>query len=127
MTLYTLSAIPIIEMIKDNKNINGHTTKHNNKIKIQCYADDTTIVIKHPKEIEIIKTLYQKHSEASESKINEEKTQILKLGNKNNKVEETKYNIKDKIQNQVTILGAKICRIKESETKENLKKANKIL
>ena len=32
MTLYTISAIPVIEMVKDNSNIKGHTTKHNNKI-----------------------------------------------------------------------------------------------
>ena len=83
--------------------------------------------MKKPKEIEAIRTIYQNHSKASESKINEEKTQILKLENKNNKAEEKKYNIDDKIKSQVTVLGVKLCKTKENETKENLRKANKIL
>ena len=102
MTLYTISAILVIEMVKDNSNIKGHTTKHN-KIKIQCYADDMTIIMEQPKEIEAIRTIYQE-LKSIQKQNNEENTQILKLGNKNNKAEEKKYNIDDKIKSQVTVL-----------------------
>ena len=69
-------------MIKNNKKIKGYKTKKNNVIKIQSYADDTTIIIRNPNELKEIEKEYEKHSIASESKLNADKTQILKLGNK---------------------------------------------
>ena len=82
MLLYTISAIPVLEMIKDNNQIKGHTTKRNNNIKVQCYADDTTIIINKLREMKAVNEIYKRHSEASEAKINEDKTQIFRLGEK---------------------------------------------
>ena len=127
MILYTICAIPVIHMINNNKRISGHTTKKNRTIKVQCYADDSTIIIKNPNEIKEIQQIYNNHSAASESKINDDKTQIFKLGRQNNDKEEKEANIQGKIQKQVTILGAKFCTEKQKETELNLKKASNIL
>ena len=54
MLLYTISAIPVLEMIKDNNQIKGHTTKRNNNIKVQCYVDDTTIILNKPREMKAV-------------------------------------------------------------------------
>ena len=66
-----------------------------------------TTIIKKPNEIEELKKIYNDHAKASEAKINEEKTQIFKLGEKMNEKEEKEANIYEKIRPQVTILGAK--------------------
>ena len=127
MLLYTISAIPVLEMIKDNNQIKGHTTKRNNNIKVQCYADDTTIIINKPREMKAVNEIYKRHSEASEAKVNEDKTQIFRLGEKGNKAAERDAGIHDKVYSKVTILGAKFCKDKQRETAENLKKANGLL
>ena len=108
MLLYTISATPVIYMINNNKGISGHTTKKNHKMKIQCYADDSTIIIKKPNELETIKKIYNDHAIAS-AKINEEKTQIFKMGGQINMKEEKEAKIEEKIRSQVTILGAIFC------------------
>ena len=84
-------------MINNDESINGHTTKRNNIIKIQSYADDNTIIMKNPQELKNILKVYDKHAQASEAEINEEKTEILKLGNKT-KHEEDSFNKKNKRQ-----------------------------
>ena len=49
---------------------------------MQCYADDTTIIINKPREMKAVNEIYKRHSEASEAKVNEDKTQIFRLGRK---------------------------------------------
>ena len=45
MILFVLSTIPLIKMIKADKRITGHITKNAHPVKVQSYADDTTIII----------------------------------------------------------------------------------
>ena len=82
MVLFVLSTIPLINMIKGEKRITGHITKHLRPVKVQSYADDTTIIINLPNELKHIKEIYQKHAAASEAAINEDKTQIFPLGDR---------------------------------------------
>ena len=46
MLLFVLASVPLIEMTKDNRKIEGYQTKRNSQIKIQSYADDNTFLIK---------------------------------------------------------------------------------
>ena len=113
-------------MIKEEKRITGHITKRLHPVKVQSYADDSTIIINLPRELKYIMEIYDKHSAAPEAAINEEKTQIFPLGKHIIKqLEHDKFT--KKVKNKVTILGAIFCQNKEEETKENLKKANKTL
>ncbi len=82
MLLFVLCSVPLIEMINDDRKITGHKTKKGNSIKIQAYADDNTVIIKKPIELDHIIKTYKKHGQASEAKINEDKTQILPIGDK---------------------------------------------
>ena len=79
MILFVLSTMSLINMIKGEKKITGHITKHLHQVKVQSYVDDT-IIINQPNELEHIKKIYQKHAAASEAAVNEEKTQIFPLG-----------------------------------------------
>ena len=54
MTLFVLSTIPLINMIKADKRITGHITKHVHPVKVQSYADDTTIIINQHNEIKCL-------------------------------------------------------------------------
>ena len=64
-------------MSKGEKKITGHFTKHLRQVKVQSNADDTTIIINQPHELEYIIKIYEKHAAASEAAINEDKTQIF--------------------------------------------------
>ena len=44
MLLFVIVSVPLIHMINNNTHIKGYRTKRNNKIKIQSYADDNTII-----------------------------------------------------------------------------------
>ena len=124
MLLFIISTTPLIEMIKAEKNISGHTTKKNSIIKVQSYADDTTVIIKNLNEINSIITTFHKHSIASEAEINEEKTEIFKIGDKKDDKNNKYYK---KIKPKVKILGAHFCENIKEETKYNLEKASKTL
>ena len=98
-----------------------HITKHLKPIKLQSYADDMTIIINHPSELNALNQVLKKHREASEAKINEEKTQIFVIGRRNqHETDDFKKLVTDKAK----ILGNWFCREKSKETYENLKKAN---
>ena len=73
MTQFVLSTIPLINMIKADKRITGNITKHVHPVKVQSYADDTTIIINQHTEIKYIYEIFNKHSWASEAAINMEK------------------------------------------------------
>ena len=117
MLLFVISTIPLINMIKNSTTIKGHITKRNNSIKIQSYADDTTILIKGPNELKEIERIFHNHSLASEAEINTDKTEIFRLGKPNRNEDE---DFKSKIKTKVKILGAYFCENKVDETKENL-------
>ena len=121
MILYTIGTTPLLEMIKDEKEITGHITKNIKPIKLQSYADDMTVIINHPSELNALNKVLKKHSEASEAKINEDKTQIFVIGRRN-KHETDEF--KKLVMNKVKILGNWFCSEKSKETYENLKKAN---
>ena len=67
-------------MIKGEKKITGHITKHLRQVKVQSYVDDT-IIINQPHELEYIMKIYENHAAASEAAENEDKTQIFPVGN----------------------------------------------
>ena len=81
MILFVLSTIPLINMIKEEKRIMGHITKRLHPVKVQSYADDTTIIINLPRELKYIMEIYDKHSAASEAAINEEKHKYFHFEN----------------------------------------------
>ena len=85
-------------MINDNDKIKGYKTKKNRTIKLQTYADDTTIIIRNHNELKEIEKIYTTHERASEAKLNKEKTQILKLGNE--RVVEPEY-FREKIKGKI--------------------------
>ena len=98
MLLFVLASIPVIEMTKDNRKIEGYKTKRNSQIKIQSYADDNTFLIKYPVEYQEILKTYRKHSLASGAEINDQKTEIFGLGKpKRDEYPEYREEIKDKI------------------------------
>ena len=104
MILFVLTTIPLINMIEEDKDIKGIKTHYNNELKILAYADDTTIFIRDIKSIERVFEIYNKHSAASESKLNKNKTEILKIGFWHNKMpNEEKYS--DLIKDEIKILG----------------------
>ena len=112
-------------MIKADKRITGHITKNVHPVKVQSYADDTTIIINQRNEMKYVYEIYGKHSRASEAAINLEKTQIFRLGDRNVLTKWEHDEFTKKVKNKVTILGAVFCRDKGQETCENLQKATK--
>ena len=89
------------------------------KIKIQSYADDNTILIRHPSQYKAILQTYKRHGDASEDSVNEQKTQIFRLGIPH---QAETADFKDMIKEKVTILGAIFCQNREEETQKNLVK-----
>ena len=81
MTLFVLSTIPLINMIKADKRITGHITKHVHSVKVQSYADETIIINQH-NETKYIYEIFNKHSRASEAAIKMEKNQIFRVTGK---------------------------------------------
>ena len=97
MLLFVLASIPLIDMTKDNKKIEGNKTERNSQIKVQIYADDNTFLIKYPVEYKEILETYRKHSLASGAEINDQKTEILRLGKpRRDEYPEVRKKIKDK-------------------------------
>ena len=114
MLLFVLSASPIINMIEGNKEIEGMKTKSGKEIKIMSYADDTTLVVRSEKSIDVIFKQYDIYARASEAKINREKTEILRLGKWRKQMpKEEKY--KEYVKREIKILGATF----HEERKEN--------
>ena len=65
--------------------------------------DNNTILIRHPSQYEAILQTYTRHADTSEASINEDKTQIFRLGNPH----------QEKIKEKVKILGAIFCKNRE--------------
>ena len=90
-------------MIKKNKFIKGHQTARNRYNKIQMYADDATVIIKDAKELKHIYNTFKEFGKASGAKLNEDKTEILKLGKYSNNEDP---NFHTKLRSEIKILGA---------------------
>ena len=90
-------------MIKNNKLIKGHHTARNRYNKIQMYADDATVIIKNAKELKHVHNTFNEFGKASGAKLNEEKTEKLKLG-KSSKKEDPDF--QTKLCSKMKILGA---------------------
>ena len=111
--LFVISSIPLIQMIKDESGISGYKTKRNNIVKIQSHADDNTVIIKKPAELQTVLKVYEKHAKASEAMINQEKTESFGIGD----IEEPKEkNFQEKLKDRVRILGVFFCRNKQNQT-----------
>ena len=106
MILFVLTTIPLINMIEENPDIKGIRTKYKNEIKILAYADDTTICISDSKSIPKTIEIYNKHAAASESKLNNDKTEILKLGKWKTKMP-MEENYKNWIKEEINVLGGR--------------------
>ena len=124
MILFVLGSIPLINMFKKNKFIKGHQTARNRYNKIQMYADDATVIIKDANELKHIFNTFKEFGKASGAKLNEEKTEILRLGKPSNN-EDPKF--QTKLRSEIKILGAYLSINKKNETELNLKKASETL
>lgn len=104
MSLFVLCSIPLIMKIDANPDIKGFMTKNGNEIKILCYADDSTLLIRDPKSVYEIMKMFKNHGIVTEAKINEKKTEVLHLGIWKDKPPDLgKYN--ENIKNEIKILG----------------------
>ena len=118
MILFTITTIPLIHMIENNNKIRGIKTKFNNEIKVLAYADDMTIFITNNSGIEETYKIYKKYALASECKLNEDKTEILRLGTWKYKMPgEEKH--KDEIRSEIKILGAIFTSSKQETSNKN--------
>ena len=117
MLLFVLLSVPLLNMLKNNKSITGYTNKRNRRMVVQAYADDTTIITTQPTDYEEILKTYDKHARASEAKINEHKTEILKIGKPNKR---GTIRFEEKIQDKIKILGTLFTKNRDNIGKENL-------
>ena len=86
-----------------------------------------TIIIGRPSEIEHVYRIYGRYAKASKAAINQEKTQIFRLGERNVPTKLEHDDFTKKVKDTVTILGAVFCKDKGQETSENLQMATKTL
>ena len=104
MLLYVISAIPINHNTENDTLIKGLKTKIGNEIKILNYADDTTFMIRNRHSLYRIFDLIAAHEISTEAKVNEDKTEILMMGNWKDKPPDwAKYNTC--VKDEVKILG----------------------
>ena len=96
-------------------------------VEVQSHVNDITMIINQHNEMKYVYKIYCKHARASEAAINLEKTQILRLGDRNVQTKWEHDEFTKKVKDKVTILGAIFCRDKGQETFENLQKATKTL
>ena len=79
-------------------------------------------VINKPREMKAVNEIYKRHSDTSEAKVNEDKTQIFRLGEEGNEAAERDAGIHDKVYSKVTILGAKFCKDKRAKLQKTSRK-----
>ncbi len=80
MPLFVVCMEPLIQAITKSNYLKGVTLTPNNPIKILVYADDTLLILNNVKEYNSAMTICRQFSKAYNSKINDEKTNILKVG-----------------------------------------------
>ena len=120
MTLFIISTIPLLNMLKNSQEIHGYRTPRGNRVKVQAYADDTTIIIKQPKEYNSVLEIYDSYARASGSSLNEDKTEILKLGPAG---PSNQNSFLSKLQPSIKILGTQFHPNSDTEQELNLEKA----
>ena len=118
MMIFVLTSVPLLNMINNDGKLKGYTTKRNRKIKIQAYADDNTVILDSPEEMEEVLKIYRRHSAGSEAKINTDKTEILKLGLRYDKEKDDFKRFRKK---KVKILGTWFTERRQDISKENIK------
>ena len=107
MLLYTIAAEPLATYINNNPQIRGITLPSGNTIKISQYADDTTAFISDTYSYTILQNAFKLFENASASKQNKNKTEILLLGNlKQEDFITNNVNITNNIfKTQINVLG----------------------
>ncbi len=101
MSLFVLCMEPLIRMVNKNLGLKGQHLTGTDVIKILCYTDDTTLILKNTTEYVRLMDIFKTFSKATNSKINDSKTEILLVGNVPRKTrldDRLKHYIKDKIK-----------------------------
>jgi len=79
MILFALCVNPLL--IKLDSKLHGIKVRHNTtKTTAVAYADDITIFVTHPSEIDEIKETLHEYMQATGARINEEKSRAVALG-----------------------------------------------
>ena len=125
MMIFVLTSVPLINMINNSNKLTGYKTRRGRTIKIQSYADDNTVMLSTPDEMDEVLKIYDKHSAACEAKINADKTEILKLGQRHDR---EKSDFKKFRKKKVKILGTWFTENRDDISTENIEYIrNKIL
>ena len=94
------------EEIRKSKKLHGIVLPGNQEIKITQYADDTTIYLSEKTQLKHLFEILKHFEMATGSKVNEEKTKGISLGNSKH-LDECHHNIKWKNEKGIKILGVK--------------------
>ena len=116
----------------------GNWGRHGVKIRalknVEVFSDSRQVMYfsslkKKKKKIEIehVYRIYGRHAKASKAAINQEKTQIFRLRERNVPTKLEHDDFTKKVKDKVTILRAVFCKDSGQETSENLQKAIKTL
>ena len=103
MYLYAFALEPLVQKIENNKHIIGiNIPNYEKQIKTIQHADDTTVILRTESSFVYLKNELNHFENSSGSKANEEKFEILKLGNWNL----TNYDIpKQSVKENIKIVG----------------------
>ena len=83
--LYTLILEPLLESIRQDKEIEGIKIPGGGEQKCKAFADDTIMLITKDSSITTIITRFEEYGEASGNKINIAKTSIMNIGQDKNR------------------------------------------
>jgi len=79
MIVFALCINPLL--IKPDSKLNGIKVRYNTtKATAVAYADDITIFITHPGDIDVIKEILHEYTSATGARINEDKSRAIALG-----------------------------------------------
>ena len=78
MLLFVLGGEGLLEAIRNNPNIKGYNLPNGEYQKVAAYADDITLIITKPKDIQEFLKEIDKFCEALGAKINQKKTEAHK-------------------------------------------------
>ena len=104
--LYSLLAETLGEEIRNSKKLHGIVLPGNKEIKITQYADDTTIYLSEKTQLKHFFEILKRFEKATGSKVNEDKTKGIRLGNSRH-TDECHPKIKWKNEKGIKILGVK--------------------
>ena len=98
--LYILSINPLLKRIKNDKRLTGVKIGSGERVVVQAYADDVTIIIKNQRELDIVNEHLSMYEKVSGSKLNQDKTEGVWFGRN-----ETKPKVSIKDTETMTVLG----------------------